>query len=139
MLGVVEHSRRILLVENLERMGHLIALCLIDCGYEVAKVGSPEEVSERLAEQDHDLVVFNTGLPAEQKSAFIRRWREEKPAVKVLEIPTSPTSGSLCPWVKSGPPTVTYASPSISKNSVKPLRIAFAGTPPPRCVGQPTR
>jgi DNA-binding response OmpR family regulator len=71
-------------------MGHLIAVCLIDAGYEVARVNTPEEVSERIASQDHNLIVFNTGLPVEQKSSFIRGWREERPGIKVLEISNVP-------------------------------------------------
>nr|ANA08033.1 hypothetical protein 5G4_004 [uncultured bacterium 5G4] len=47
-------------------------------------------MSERIASQDHNLIVFNTGMPAEQKSAFIRRWREERPGIKVLEISNLP-------------------------------------------------
>ena len=82
---------RILLIENHSSLGRLIGLYLLDAGYEVSKVETPEEAEGRLADPSHpDVIVFNTGLPPEQKSAFIYGWRQRAPGTKILEISEDP-------------------------------------------------
>ena len=91
-------SRRILLVENLATMGHVIGAYLMDAGFEIARVTTPDEATERLELQQPDLIIFNTGLPAELKSSYINRWRAVAPATKILEISEYPlivAGGSL--------------------------------------------
>src|SRR5215207_674676 len=75
--GTVERVHpRILLIENLERMGRMIALYLLSSGYELATTSDPEAIEPRLITDPPDLIIFNTGLEAAQKSAYINRWRE---------------------------------------------------------------
>jgi DNA-binding response OmpR family regulator len=80
----------ILIVESALFLGRVVGLTLLDAGFQVALVKEPEDVLERLQENPPQLIVFNTGLPAEAKSAFIRSWREQAPDVKVLEISENP-------------------------------------------------
>ena len=83
-------SRRILLVENLATMGHVIGAYLMDAGFEIARVRTPDEATERLGLQQPDLIIFNTGMAAEMKSSFINQWRGIAPATKILEISEYP-------------------------------------------------
>src|SRR6185295_4482891 len=83
-------SRRILLVENLATMGHVIGAYLMDAGFEIARVTTPDEATERLDLAPPDLIIFNTGMPAEMKSSYINQWRARAPATKILEISEYP-------------------------------------------------
>jgi DNA-binding response OmpR family regulator len=66
---------RLLLIENQTRLGAFMGMSLMDDGHEVAKVQTPEEVAGRLSDSTPDLLIFNTGLPAREKSEFIAAWR----------------------------------------------------------------
>jgi len=89
-VGVEAVHSRILLIENLERMGRMLAMYLLSAGYELASVVSPDAVEERLLVNPPDLIIFNTGLDAAEKSLFINRWRQTAPTIKVLEISPNP-------------------------------------------------
>jgi DNA-binding NtrC family response regulator len=81
---------RILLVENNSLLGRLLSMYLLDDGHEVSRVNGASETQERLLDSSLDLIIFNTGLPAEEKARFINSWREVAPTVSVLEISVSP-------------------------------------------------
>jgi DNA-binding response OmpR family regulator len=81
---------RILLIEHLERLGRVIALYLLSAGYELATTSDPEAVEPRLVTDPPDLLIFNTGMAAEEKSFYISRWRGAVPNLKVLEISPNP-------------------------------------------------
>ena len=81
---------RILLVENNTLLGRLLGVYLLEAGYEVARVSQPEETAGRLLDSRPDLIIFNTGLPPEEKSRYIHGWRELAPEARVLEISESP-------------------------------------------------
>jgi DNA-binding NtrC family response regulator len=82
--------QRILLIDNLERMGRMVALYLLSCGSELASTNDPEAVEPRLVTDPPDLLIFNTGMEAERKSAYISRWRDAVPNLKILEISPNP-------------------------------------------------
>jgi DNA-binding response OmpR family regulator len=93
----VQH--RILLIENLETMGRMIALYLLSSGYELATTSDPEAVEPRLVTDPPDLIVFNTGMEAAMKSSYISRWREAVPSLRILEISPNPYiwKGNIAP------------------------------------------
>jgi DNA-binding response OmpR family regulator len=76
----------ILLVENGSLLGRLMALYLIDRGYQIARVSNADEVAPRLDGERPEIVIFNTGLPPAEKSTYIHEWKSSSPALKVLEI-----------------------------------------------------
>jgi len=77
---------RILVIENQSLLGKWIGLNLADAGHVVIQVRRPEEAHVQIETSRPDLVIFNTGLPAEVKGLFIRHWRELQPKTRVLDI-----------------------------------------------------
>jgi len=92
-----------LLVENQSSLGRFVGMALMEAGYAVSKVSTPEEVGPMLAPSPPDLIIFNTGLAVEDKSMFIYTWREQVPALKVLEI-------SEEPLIKTGASSIDLAT-----------------------------
>jgi len=90
MASVDRLHSRILLVENLEGMGRMIAVYLLSSGYELATTNEPDSVEPRLVTDPPDLIIFNTGMEAETKSSYISHWREAVPQLKILEISPNP-------------------------------------------------
>src|SRR4051812_36813645 len=77
----------VLLVESEATLGKVLGWYLLEDGFQVSRVANPEDVAAKLgAEPAADLILFNTGLPTESKSVFIRSWRELAPEVRVLEV-----------------------------------------------------
>ena len=81
---------QILVIENQTRLGAFLGMALMDAGHDVGMVATADLVTERLAASAPELIIFNTGLPAKEKSELIAAWRDANQAVKVLEISENP-------------------------------------------------
>ncbi|HWO72382.1 MAG TPA: hypothetical protein VNN21_02385, partial [Dehalococcoidia bacterium] len=85
---------RILVIENQSLLGKWIGLNLADAGHIVIQVRQPEDAHAQIQTSSPDLVIFNTGLPAAIKGAYVRRWRQLRPETRILDITDETEAGA---------------------------------------------
>jgi DNA-binding NtrC family response regulator len=81
---------RILVVENLERIGRLLVLSLLALGYEVASMTDPQDVEAGLFNKPPELIVWASNIQVSEKVVLVNRWRQAAPGIKVLEVSARP-------------------------------------------------
>ena len=88
----------VLLIENDVPIVRLMAWYLIDAGFEVSKAATPAEASERLlrrAPSEGAVIVFNTGIAAAERKAWIQNWHDQNPCFQVLDVTESEAARHL--------------------------------------------
>lgn len=78
----------ILIIEDEAALRRMMAVFVLDAGFEVATANSPEAALERVARYLPDVIVFNTFIEDEAKRHCIRELHERSPRSKVLDVST---------------------------------------------------
>ena len=68
-------TMKVLIVENERRVGQFIARGLEEMAYSTTWVGSCHEARDALAENPHDVIVLDLGLPDGDGLELLREWR----------------------------------------------------------------
>jgi len=75
----------VLLIENEAPIVRLMAWYLIDAGFEVSQIATPDDARGYL--QIHAaVIVFNTGIPTAERREWIRAWHAQSPDSRVLDV-----------------------------------------------------
>jgi CheY-like chemotaxis protein len=76
----------VLLIEDEAPLARMMAVFLLDAGFEVATCESAEHAIERVRAYKPDVIVFNTIMEDVRKHACISRLREHSGGSKILDV-----------------------------------------------------
>jgi CheY-like chemotaxis protein len=76
----------VLLIEDEAPLARMMAVFLLDAGFEVATCESAAHAIERVLVYKPDVIVFNTIMEDAQKHACIAQLRERTSATKILDV-----------------------------------------------------
>jgi DNA-binding response OmpR family regulator len=122
---------KILIVEDLRKLGLFLKQAFVERAYTAVWVGSCAEVREALCETNYDVIVLDIGLPDGDGLTLLREWRSAGFNEPVLILSACDAVEDRIGGLDVGQ-TITCTSRSASKNSLRACDPCYGASLPSR-------